>query len=152
MNKTLKTLLIFAACVIALVVLGGTAALVAVGRMANIDEYTIGNDTVQSVKSVVAERKVTSVSSKVSDGVTTKSMHYKSDSVQNDLNAYIPYLMDEAGFILTQDMDLSVIPATVQMAKASNDSGKILVLTIDYDAFGYTITLQKGEGQLTLYE
>ena len=48
-------------------------------------------------------------------------------------------------------MDLSVIPSTVELGKNSNDTGNLIMMTIDYNSFGYTITIQKGEGTLTMY-
>lgn len=64
---------------------------------------------------------------------------------------YTQYLRKEGVFLLTKDMDLSVIPSTVELGKVSNDDGKILIMTIAYNSSGYTITIQKSEGTLTTY-
>ncbi|HJJ19372.1 MAG TPA: hypothetical protein OIM61_09065 [Clostridiaceae bacterium] len=147
MNKTLKILLII--FVIGLV--GGIIAFMATGNTANAEEYKLGNDTIKSIKAIVEKRQVVSVSTKTSNGITTKTIEYKSDNVQDDLLKYTEYLRNEEGFSLTKDMDLSVIPSTVELGKNSNDTGNLIMMTIDYNSFGYTITIQKGEGTLTMY-
>lgn len=151
MKKSLKVVLIVVGCIVALSVIIGGIAFFAVGNTANAEEYELGNDTVKSIKAVVEKRKVVSVSTEISNGVETKKMEYKSDNVQEDLTKYATYLKNEAGYVLTKDMNLSLSSSTIQFGKESQDSGKILLLTIDYDPFGYTITFQKGEGTLTLY-
>lgn len=147
MKKLLKIVLI----IIALGLIGGIIAFVAVENTADAEEYKIGNDTIKSIKSIVEKRQVVSVSTKASNGVTTKTIEYKSDTVQDDLLKYTQYLRNEGGFALTKDMDLREIPSTVQLGKNSNDDGKIVLMTIDYNSFGYTITIQKGEGTLNRY-
>lgn len=149
MKKSLKIFLIVVACLLVVGLIAGGVATFMLNKAANTEEYTIGSDTIKSVKAVVEKRTVTSVSTSIKDGVTTKTVHYKSDSVQEDLIQYVQYLRQDAEFQLIADMNLAQIPATVQMAKDSKDPGNILYLAIDYDMFGYTITLQKGEGSLT---
>lgn len=151
MNKTLKIVLIVIACIFVLGLLGGIIAFVATGNTANADEYKLGNDTIKSIKSVVEKRQVTSVATETSNGITTKKIEYTSDTVYDDLLKYTQYLRNEGGFALTKDMDLSVTPSTVELGKKSNDSGKLIMMTIDYNSFGYTIIIQKGEGTLTTY-
>ncbi len=151
MNKTLKIVLIVIACIFVLGLVGGIIAFIVTGNTANAEEYKLGNDTIKSIKAIVEERQVVSISTETSNGITTKKIEYKSDNVQDDLLKYTRYLRDEGGFTLTKDMDLSVIPSTVELGKNSNDAGKLVVMTIDYSSFGYTITIQKGEGTLTMY-
>lgn len=151
MNKSLKIVLIVIACIFVLGLLGGIIAFIATGNTANADEYKFGNDTIKSIKSIVEKRQVTSVSTETSNGVTTKKIEYKSDTVYDDLLKYTQYLRNEGGFILTKNMNLSVTPSTVELGKTSNDSGKLIMMTIDYNSFGYTIIIQKGEGTLTIY-
>ena len=147
MNKTLKILLI----IFVIGLIGGIIAFMATGNTANAEEYKLGNDTIKSIKAIVEKRQVVSVSTKTSNGITTKTIEYKSDNVQDDLLKYSEYLRNEEGFSLTKDMDLSVIPSTVELGKNSNDTGNLIMMTIDYNSFGYTITIQKGEGTLTMY-
>lgn len=147
MNKTLKILLI----IFVIGLIGGIIAFMATGNTANAEEYKLGNDTIKAIKAIVEKRQVVSVSTKTSNGITTKTIEYKSDNVQDDLLKYTEYLRNEEGFSLTKDMDLSVIPSTVELGKNSNDTGNLIMMTIDYNSFGYTITIQKGEGTLTMY-
>lgn len=151
MSKTLKIVLIVIACIFVFCILVGVIAFVVTGNTADADEYTLGNDTIRSIKSVVEKRQVTSISTETSNGVTTKKIEYTSDTVQDDLLKYTQYLRNEGGFVLTKDMDLSVTPSTVELGKTSNDAGKLIMMTIDYDSFGYTIIIQKGAGTLTMY-
>lgn len=147
MNKIFKIVLI----IFVLGLIGGIIAFMATGNIANAEEYKLGNDTIKSVKTIVGKRQVVSTSTETSNGITTKKIEYKSDKVQDDLLKYTQYLRNEGGFTLTKDMDLSVIPSTVELGKNSSDSGKLVMMTIDYNSFGYTITIQKGEGTLTMY-
>lgn len=151
MNKALKVILIIIACIVALAIIGTVIALVVTGNTANAEEYKLGNDTIRSIKSVVEKRQVNAVSTATSNGITTNKIEYKSDTVQDDLLKYTQYLRGEGGFYLTKDMNLTVIPSKVELAKMSNDSGKLIMMTIDYDTTGYTITIQKGEGTLNTY-
>lgn len=147
MNKIFKIVLI----IFVLGLIGGIIAFMATGNIANAEEYKLGSDTIKSVKTIVGKRQVVSTSTETSNGITTKKIEYKSDKVQDDLLKYTQYLRNEGGFTLTKDMDLSVIPSTVELGKNSSDSGKLIMMTIDYNSFGYTITIQKGEGTLTMY-
>ena len=88
MNKSLKIVLIVIACIFVLGLLGGIIAFIATGNTANADEYKFGNDTIKSIKSIVEKRQVTSVSTETSNGVTTKKIEYKSDTVYYYLLKY----------------------------------------------------------------
>lgn len=148
-KKGLKIIVLVFVCFLGLGLLIGGMLMMILGNEAKAEEYTLGNDTIQSIGAVVGKRSVTSISIENSVGVKTKTVHYRSDAVQSDLMEYVQYLREEAGFQLTSDMDLAQIPATVQLGKQSEDPGDILILTIDYGMSGYTITLQKGSGTLT---
>lgn len=121
------------------------------GNIASADEYTLGEDVIPSIKYVVEERKVVSASTEIKNGVTIKIMEFESDSVQEDLLKYVLHLRESEDFYLTNDMDLSIIPGTIQMAKQSVEDNQIVMLNIEYSAFGYIIEIQKGEGTLNLY-
>ncbi len=149
MKKWVKALLIVMACILAFVLIIVASAFAITNKAANAPEYKLGDDTIASIVAIVGKRDVNSVSTNTQNDVTTKTIKCKSATVQNDLMDYTQYLRNEAGFILTADMDLTVVPSSVQLAKQSTETGKIIVMTIDYDAFGYTITIQKGVGTLT---
>ncbi len=151
MKRGMKVILIIVACILGIGLVVGGITFTVVKNSSNMEEYKLGNDTIKSIKAVVDKRKVVSVSTSTSNGVREKSIEYKSSTVQKDLSKYVEYLVKEDNFILTQDMDLSKIPASVQLGKESKDAGQIMIMTIDYTTFGYTITIQKGEGTLTRY-
>ena len=150
--STKKIVLIVLGCVIALAAIICFTIYFFISSFSNlsdVEEYTLGDDTISSIKSVVEKRKVTSVYTGIKNGITTKSVEYKSDSVQDDLIKYVEYLRTDAGFSLIKEMDLSVVPSTVQLAKESVDEGQVIIIIIDYTLNGYTIKLTKGEGTLT---
>lgn len=147
MNKIIKILLI----IFVIAILGGIIAFIAVGNTANAKEYKLGNDTIKSIKTIVEKRQVVSTSTKVENGITIKEIEYKSDSVQDDLLKYTQYLRDEGGFYLTKDMDLSQIPSKIELGKQSSAKGKLVMMIIEYNSYGYKIIIQKGEGTLNKY-
>lgn len=150
--STKKIVLIVLGCVIALAAIICFTIYFFISSFSNlsdVEEYTFGDDTISSIKSVVEKRKVTSVYTGIKNGITTKTVEYKSDSVQDDLIKYVEYLRTDAGFSLIKEMDLSVVPSTVQLAKESVDEGQVIIIIIDYTLNGYTIKLTKGEGTLT---
>ena len=151
MNKFLKIFLIVIACVFVVGIMGGLIAFFITGNTANADEYKLGNDTIRSIKSVVEKRTVSSVSSEIANGISIKKIKYSSNTVQEDLVKYTQYLRNEGGFVLTKNMDLTVVPSIIELTKKSNETGKIVMMIIDYDMFGYTITIKKGEGTLNIY-
>lgn len=148
MKKGLIIVLIVILCIICLGLVGGIIAFAITGNAASAKEYKIGYETIASVKEIVGKRRVTSVSTKNTNGVITKKIEYKSDSVQEDLLKYINYLRNEGGFALKKDMDLTKATSTVELGKSSLKDGKLIMLTIDYNVYGYTIIMQLGEGTL----
>jgi hypothetical protein len=54
------------------------------------------------------------------------------------------------GWIPTIDFNLNNNSGKAQLGKESADSGKILVLNIDFSSGKYTIKIDKGVGTLTL--
>lgn len=106
-----------------------------------------GGDAVPSINSVVGEREVKGVKSSVSNGVTTKEYTYVSDTVYDDLLAYVQALMDE-GWLVTQDIDLNVVPGTGQLAAHSYEEEQVVLVDFSYDDAGYIIKVTKGKGTL----
>lgn len=154
MNKNLIIVLIVVISILIPLVIGGLfvgGIFASISKATNAEEYQIGNDTIKTVKAVVGKRKITSINTNINNGLTTKKIEYQSSTTKEDLTKYVQYLRNDGDFILTKNMDLSVSPSTVQLSKESNDYGEILMMTIDYDSFGYIITIQKGKGTLTKY-
>lgn len=152
MNKTLKIILIVVAVFVVIFAGIVISAFVAVNNAANADEYTIGTDSVKSIKAIVEKRDVSSISVDIKDGITTQKVEYtKVENVQKDLLAYVGYLRNSAGFLLTSDMNLNLTSSKVELGKDSTEKGQILLITIEYNENSYTITFQKGPGSLTNY-
>ena len=159
MNKELRLGLIIFGVVVTIIIVAaiGVALMVGLftfstlGNISEANEYTMGEDIIPSMKFVVGERKINSVSSEIKNGITVKTMEFTSDSVQEDLLKYVEYLRENEQFYLTRDMDLAIIPGTIQLGKASIEEKNLIIMNIEYSAFGYVIELQKGEGTLNLY-
>lgn len=114
---------------------------------ANLTNYELRDDLIPSITSVVGERKVTGVESSIDNGAVTKQYTYSSASVYDDLWAYVQKLMDD-GWLVTQDIDLNVIPGSGQLGKVSNEEGQILLVSFTYDDSGYIIKLIRGNGTI----
>jgi len=116
------------------------------------DYYTLGADQIPSVKLALGQtRKVVSTSTSISGGVTTKVIKYQvSGTSQNkDMSTYMVYLHDKDGFYTLTDIDFSPASATGGLGRNSKDSGQELLLQIEYDTSGYTITIVKEKGKIT---
>ena len=156
MNKTIKTIII---CVISAILLfilaiGGFIFLVVknVDKQGNKEFYTIRNDTLPSITSVVGKRKTSSISTSKKNKITTKSYTYTDiKNVQSDLDQYITELKSN-NFLTTSKIDLNKTKDTFSLAKLSNDNDYIIVVNITYDLGTYTIEIKKGIGSLTQFE
>jgi len=121
--------------------------------------YEMGKDSITSIKGVIGEmgaRKVTGVSTATNNGVQTKEYTYTTDPADetqaaNDIAAYWNYIHANDGFLSLVDFDSLPYAGDVELrfAKNSVDEGKIIIMDIEYNTKGYTITLTKGEGTLT---
>ena len=151
MNKTLK-IIIPIVCIFVLTIIIIISLAISNNKAENTEEYKLGNDTIKSIKTVLGKRDVKSVSKKNSKGLTTQEIEYKSDTVQDDLLEYTEYLRNGEGFKPINDMDLSIIPSTIELARESEDSGQIIKIKIDYDSYVYTITIKKEEGTFEIDE
>lgn len=118
-------------------------------KAAELSEYEVGGESIPSITSVVGERKVTGVESKIENGVTMKQYTYESTSVFDDLWAYITKCRED-GWLITEDIDLHVTPGSGQLGKESSDDGKILVIAFAYEDGKYAIKITKGDGTLNV--
>ena len=137
-------------------------SLTACGLLKDEGTYKIGNDTVTSIAGVLGElgaRKVNSIETGIDDGIQTNTYGYKTDpedptQAAEDLAVYFKYLQNNEGFVSMKAF--SGLPyeggVEIQLAKNSVDEGKIIILDIEYDATGYTLTFTKGKGTLEINE
>ena len=123
------------------------------GMLANaqkLESYEFGADSIPTINSVVGERKVTGVQSGTGTGGTYKEYTYESQTVTEDLIAYLIDGLLENNWHALTDFNLNDIPGTAQLASESEDSGQIIIMDVTYEQNAYTIKLTKGEGTLTL--
>ena len=139
---------------ITLVLFCGTLALTG---CANLDEaqklqkYSLDVDSAPSINSVVGQRDVTKVSSGKENGNPYVKYTYTSDTVKDDLTAYLENL-DVTGWRRTLSFDLKGTSGKVRLeskSMSSMDFKKILVMDIKYGKNGYTIKLTRMKGTFT---
>lgn len=119
----------------------------ALTEAAKLEQYSMGDDEIMSITAIAGEREVTGVETSTSNGVTTKQYTYVSDTVYDDLLAYVSGLMED-GWLVTQAIDLNVVPGSGELATNSADDGQILLVSFSYDESGYVIKITKGKGTL----
>ena len=151
MTKQKKIMIIFiivGAIIAIITVIGAVFLVTSVGNIKKADFFELGADQVPTVKLVVGERKITSVSSSIENGITTKIYEYRSDSSVADIEQYIKYLREDEDFIVTSVNDNK---NDVYYGKNSVAEGRIILVYIDANPFGYTIKLIKGRGELNKF-
>ena len=149
--KALLILIIIAAVIVAGIVAGKLAT----GNVAAQEYFKLGPDQVPSVKLILGEeRNVTSYNNSTSDGVQTIVIEYKVAENQNtEMQTYALALMDDYGFANTNAYDFSGPTGSgFEFATESVEEGFVVMVKIGYDTNGYTLTLMRGKGTLTLYE
>lgn len=119
----------------------------ALADAAKLSEYEIDGESIPSITSVVGEREVKGVESSTNNGVKSTQYTYVSDTVYDDLWAYVQKLMDD-GWLVTQDIDLSVVPGSGQLGRNASEEGKILLLSFAYEDGKYAIKVTKAEGTI----
>jgi len=120
------------------------------------DFYEIGGDKVPSVKYILGEkRNVIGVSTSVENGISEKVIVYSVGKNQSkDMEIYALALMSDHGFFnTTVPYDFTGSTGRdFEFAKESNEDGFLIILYIDYDQSGYTITLMHKKAILNIPE
>lgn len=145
MKKSTRTALAIA--LVCVFVLTGCAVL---SNAAKLEAYVFGPDSIPTVNSVVGQRKVTSVQSGTGTDGTYKTYTYESETVSEDLIAYLIDTLLENEWYALVDFNLYNVPGMAQLATESEDSGQIIIMDVTYEQNAYTIKLTKGKGTLTL--
>jgi len=128
-------------------------ALTVTGNIGDKDWIKIGKDEVPSVKLILGEKRaVTGVSTSVENGVTSKAITYSAAGNQSEeMQTYVHALVYDYGYYYLNEADFSDSRGTdFRFAKESVEEGYIVVVRIDYDRSGYTVTLSRGTGTLTV--
>jgi len=132
---------------LALILLGGNSYETA-------DYFEIGGDQVPTVMNVIGEkRKITSYSEASSKSSDRIIVEYSVDSDQGDeMEEYAQALMDDYDFVSVNGYDFSGKKGSdIQFAAISEEDDEFVVLvSIDYDSKGYTLTITRGEGTLSI--
>ncbi|MBU3099288.1 MULTISPECIES: hypothetical protein [Clostridium] len=149
MKKPLKIILIVVGVLLILGIVGATITITAMNSASNSSEYKIGNNTIPSIKAVLGKRSVNGVSTETSNNITKKVYTYsKIQDVNGDLVKYIKYLTQNNGFLAMTDFDLNTPSGTLQLGKNSSESGKVIILDIQWDMGTYSIALRSGSGSI----
>lgn len=146
MKKNKKVVWIASFIVIAFIIMATVAVCVFLSifeKMRNVEEYKFGNDSIASVKSVVGERYINSVSVSRSKDMEKTELQYISSDVLGDLTVYREYLTEEAGFLEDSQNSLKNDRGSLVFWKESVDAGKRIFLRIDYHESGYRLFIKK---------
>jgi hypothetical protein len=143
MKKTVCWLVsLFLVFILALTGCGATLT-----EAANLEQYEMSGDVIPSITSVVGEREVTGVEAATSNGVATRQYTYSSATVYDDLLAYVNKLLED-GWLVTQAIDLNIVPGSGELGMKSVDDGQILLVSLSYEDSKYVIKLTKGKGTI----
>lgn len=121
-----------------------------------MDFFEIGGDEVPSVMYVLGEkRKITEVSVSTSKKSEKMVVEYGVEEDQAvEMEEYAQALMEDYEFLSVNEYDFSEYKGkNFQFAKESDeDEDYIVVVRIDYSTSGYTLTITRGKGSLTVHE
>ena len=146
MKKIKVVFIVVTICALALVL----CACSVLNDAAKLQSYDFDNDSVPSITSVVGDRDVTGTKKGTGTDGVYQEYTYKTDSVIEDIQAYINKLQSQ-GWVITIIEDDGASSGTVQLGNESSDSGKIILLTIDYGASSYTLNIKKSTGTLNRF-
>ena len=151
-KKKFPTWLLIVIIAVVVVVVALFVANRATGNIAGQDYINMGPDQIPSVKLILGEeRNISSYNSSTSGGIQTITIVYKVEENQaGEMRTYAEALMNRYEFFNTTPYNFSEPTGSdFVFAADSVEEGFIILLQIDYDTSGYTITLTRGEGTLT---
>ena len=121
-----------------------TITITTMNSASNLQYYDIAGEHVASINHVVGKRKVSSVSSKVSNSVLYKQYsYYGMESAIDDIQKYINYLCENDSFIKYEEFDPSIVAGQISLGKKSSQTGKDILLNIKYEIGRYMISIEK---------
>ena len=147
-----KTLLIIFG-IAALVIAGGIiAAILLSGGYENNEFFEVGGDSIPSVKYILGEkRSISSVTNTTSRRSEKMVIEYSVDRDQGDeMEEYALALMKDFDFVSVNGYDFSGRRGSdFQFARLSDtDDEYVVLVSIDFDNRGYTLTITRGEGTI----
>jgi len=134
------------------VIVGVTVGVGALRAMTKADTYTLGTDTVPSVKKALGEeRTVSGISRSTANGVTTLAVTYQVSGADqhNDMFTYALYLHNTDNFLVMTASDFTAATGTATLSRDSTTPGQTILVQIRFDTSGYTITLTRQAGSVT---
>ena len=150
LSKPLLIVIIAAAAIAAAIIIANLAT----GNYEEKEFFTIGNDKIPSVMYVLEEvREIKGVNSSSSGGVQTMVIEYSvTENQGNEMYDYSQTLMNDFGYFNIHPYDFTGPDGSgFKFAAESVDDGYIIIMTIDYDKKGYTLTIPRSEGTLTIH-
>ena len=130
--------------------------LTAGNKFEKMDFFEIGGDQVPSVMYVLGEtRKITDATVSASSKAEKMVVTYEVEKNQGaEMEEYAEALMDDYDFLSVNEYDFSGNRGkNFQFAKESDeDDDYIVVVRIDYTTSGYTLTITRGKGTLTVHD
>ena len=130
--------------------------LTAGNKFEKMDFFEIGGDQVPSVMYVLGEtRKITDATVSASSKAEKMVVAYEVEKNQGaEMEEYAEALMDDYDFLSVNEYDFSGNRGkNFQFAKESDeDDDYIVVVRIDYTTSGYTLTITRGKGTLTVHD
>ena len=123
------------------------------GNAAKEDYYKLGDDQIPSVRLVLGEnRKVTGSATEKSGDVTKRTIEYKVDGTEQkrEMQKYYTYLSEKDGFLNLTDINFEKSSGKCVVGRNSVDKGYEIQLQISYSESGYTITILKQPGAITV--
>lgn len=118
-------------------------------RAPALQSYTLDDESVPSIDSVVGFREITNSEAGITDGKPYVQTFYQSGTVMEDLEAYVDFLFANSWVITGMEGDAT--DGTVQLATESAMDGNLLLITAEFDAGSYSIQVQRARGTLTRY-
>jgi len=147
---------IIAVVTIAIVAVALVLVLTAGNKFEKMDFFEIGGDQVPSVMYVLGEtRKITDTTVSASSKAEKMVVTYEVEKNQGaEMEEYAEALMDDYDFLSVNEYDFSGNRGkNFQFAKESDeDDDYIVVVRIDYTTSGYTLTITRGKGTLTVHD
>ena len=147
---------IIAVVTIAIIAVALVLVLTAGNKFEKMDFFEIGGDQVPSVMYVLGEtRKITDTTVSASSKAEKMVVTYEVEKNQGaEMEEYAEALMDDYDFLSVNEYDFSGNRGkNFQFAKESDeDDDYIVVVRIDYTTSGYTLTITRGKGTLTVHD
>ncbi len=134
-------LLILSSFIIIIFVATFIVSIIVTKNVSKLQYYNLAGDKVASVRYVLGERKVSSVSSKTtSDMLVKQYKYYNIEEVINDVQYYVDYLCKNEAFSVKSQNSNNIHEGKVTLYKKSIVNGKDIIITIEYKERRYSIT------------